>query len=156
MCGMEESAEISFPSFKEALQERSRELEHTYPQGYTPLLRQVFDLLNAKESSLDIHWGRLNDSTENSINPYITFSAPNTGDIVFFAQNESLTLNCRAKLFIRENLVLIIVSLFAVIFAVKKIRECLYNRRAKKLSGNLYDNLKSDLQGMGRQVTGLT
>ena len=85
MCGEEDSAQISFPSFKEAMQERSRELGDTY----SPLLRQAFDLLNEKDSAYDIHWKRQNGSK-----PYITFSAPaiETADIVFYAENESLTL----------------------------------------------------------------
>ena len=153
MCGEEDSAQISFPSFKEAMQERSREMG----DSYSPLIRQAFDILNSKDSPFDIHWKRQNSPTENDYKPYITFSSSSidTADIVFYAENESLTLKCRAKLFIRENLVVMTVGLVAVIFAVKKIRECLYNRRAKKLSGNLYNNLKSDLEGMGRQVTGL-
>ena len=90
MCGEDDSAQISFPSFKEAMQERSRELG----DAYSPLLRQAFDLLNEKDRPYDIHWKRQNDRSENGIKPYITFTAPSieTADIVFYAENESLTL----------------------------------------------------------------
>ena len=66
MCGMEESAQISFVSFKQALQERGRELK----DSYSPLFRQVFDLLNANDGSYDIHWKKLTDNTK----PEISFT----------------------------------------------------------------------------------
>ena len=151
MCGEDDSAQISFPSFKEAMQERSREMGDMY----SPLLRQAFDILNAKDSPYDIQWERQNNHSENikdDYKPYITFSSSSidTADIVFYAENESLTLKCQAKLFVRENLLMLTFGLFALVFFVSKIRGCLYNRRAKKLSGNLYNTFKRDLQGMDR------
>ena len=80
----------------------------------------------------------------------------NQNPVSFFAKEESLTLECQAKLFLKDNMLLLIGLAVFFSFGTYKIRSWMYNRHIQGLSRDLYQSLKQDLQGVGQSVKGLS
>ena len=80
----------------------------------------------------------------------------NLDSIAFFSAKSSMSLYCRGRKLIAENLLLIVASTSLMTVFGLKLRTWQSNRRVRLASHSLYQQLKQDLQRQGRGVVGIS
>ena len=77
-------------------------------------------------------------------------------DTVFFAKEPTYSLKCQALLLVYEYAIAICIFTSVMGYCGWKLRQCFWNRRAAKLAGDLYRDVKADLQSSGPSFSGLS
>ena len=127
----------------------------------TAALPKVFEKLNSqsKQHTRDIHWSRQQDLKNIDLykgEQYPILTGESGPNIIFYSKTAKLSLWCQGLLFIYEYAVAICLTTAVTGFVVWKMKQCIYGRRAAKLAGELYKEVKADLQNSGPNFAGLS